>query len=131
MAPVMAADSPQKSIWVGHQFQPEQCVAIKPGISSYKRKLCTVKYEIKWVNGLYRVNGALEFDERFIPPNTKSVDLEVLLIGQDYRCNKQIDISKKAEDRPVTFSLVVENIPDYRNIRTYYIIKYQDLDADN
>lgn len=64
--------------------------------------------------------------KRFILHNTKSVDLEVLLIGEDYRCNKQIDISKESHEAPVTFSVIAEKIADYRYIRTYYIIEYQD-----
>ena len=86
----------EQQAWVGHQFHPEQCVKIEPGKFPYKRKLGTIVYDIVWTNGLYTVNGTLLFDARFVPDKVKSVDLEVLLIGQDFVCKKQIDISKEA-----------------------------------
>jgi hypothetical protein len=120
---VLAQD---QKVWVGHRFQPSQCRKIQQGQFEVNRKLCNIKYDIKPHNLLFKIDGLLEFNQKFVPTQPKRVELEVLFIDDQYVCRKQINQLKKVVKTPVPFSIVAEDIANYKYIRTYYTLYYTD-----
>lgn len=112
-------------VWVGTQFQQSQCLEIKEGHYTVKRKLCTIAYEIRRKAGGFMVNGRLQFDKTFIPDKVSDVELEVLLIDKQWVCSKQLDLRTTVEANQARFSFETENRPNQRYVRTYYVIHYK------
>lgn len=112
-------------VWVGTQFQKSQCLEIKEGDYTVKRKLCTIAYEIRRKDGGFVVNGRLQFDKTFIPDKVSDVELEVLLIDKRWICSKQLDLRTIVDANQARFSFETENLPSQRYVRTYYVIHYR------
>lgn len=117
--------SDNAGVWVGTQFQQSQCLEIKEGDYTVKRKLCTIAYEIRRKDGGFVVNGRLQFDKTFIPDKVSDVELEVLLIDKKWICSKQLDLRTTVEANQARFSFETENLPSQRYVRTYYVIHYR------
>jgi hypothetical protein len=112
-------------VWVGTRFQQSQCLEIKVGGYTVKRKLCTIAYEIRENEGGFVVNGRLQFDKTFIHDKVSYVELEVLLIDKKWVCSKQLDLKTTVEANQARFSFETENLPSQRYVRTYYVIHYR------
>ena len=119
----IGADS--TGVWVGTQFKQSQCLEIKAGDYTVKRKLCTIVYEIRKKEGGFVVNGRLRFDKTFIPDKVSEVELEILLIDKKWVCSKQLDLQTTVEANQARFSFETENLPSQRYVRTYYVIHYR------
>jgi hypothetical protein len=124
---LLIAASPQApvSYWVGIRFSPGRCVSIQEGIFRAKRKLCTITYDIRMENGLYRVDGRIVFNRNYVPPTAERVELQVLLIDESFTCRTQMNLRSVVENRRADFSFVTENIPTHRYVKTYYVIHYR------
>lgn len=114
-----------ESYWLGNRFSPQQCVAIKEGQHLAKRKLCTITYDIRMVNGLYQVSGRMVFKAQYVPANAHEVELQVLLMDEEFVCREQLDLRSKIENRQALFSFVTEDIPTHRYVRTYFVVHYR------
>lgn len=122
---IAASPGQPDSVWVGTRFSPRQCVLIEEGQHEVKRKLGTIAYDIRMVNTLYQIEGRIEFNEKFVLPTVSEVELEVLLIDEEFVCRKQLNLRSEVEDRRASFSFVTENISSHRYVRTYYIVHYR------
>ena len=111
--------------WLGKKFRPQECVQIKAGEFEVNRKLCRIRYRISMENTHYEIKGTLDFNKKFVPRNPKRVELELLLIDNDYVCRKQINIEKKVNQIPLSFSLITLKNPDHMYVRTYCTLYYQ------
>lgn len=122
---IAASPGQPDSVWIGTSFSPSRCVSIEEGRHEVKRKLCTITYDIRMVNTLYQIEGQIEFNEKFVLPTVNEVELEVLLIDDEFVCRKQLNMRSAVEDRKASFSFVTENISSHRYVRTYYVVHYR------
>ena len=111
--------------WLGKKFRPQECHEIKAGEFEVKRKLCRIRYRIRQKKTNYEIKGTVVFNKKFVPRNPKRVELELLLIDNDYVCRKQINIEKEVIETPLSFSMITVKDPDQMYIRTYYTLYYQ------
>ena len=111
--------------WIGHRFQPEQCVAIRDGQATFQRKLCRIDYSMKQMADGVHIEGHLTFNPRFVPRPPKVVDLEVLLIDREFVCIGQIDITREVDTPPVHFVIRVPSGSNASYLRTYYTLHYE------
>ncbi len=115
----------EKGVWVGTIFRPEQCLKIKAGRYAVKRKLCTIAYDIKPKNGRFDVDALMTFDNTFIPDKVSHVELEVLLMDNEWVCTRQLNLKSDVKENKARFSFTAEDTPGQRYVRTYYIIYYR------
>lgn len=113
------------AVWVGTKFRPEQCLKIEAGRHEVKRKLCTIVYDIKPISGRFDVDALLTFDNTFIPDKVSHVELEVLLMDKAWICTRQLNLKSDVNENQARCSFKVEDMPDQRFVRTYYIIYYR------
>lgn len=111
--------------WIGHRFQPNQCVTIRAGDETFTRKLCRIDYRMKKTAGAYGIEGQLTFNAQFVPRLPRAVDLEILLIDRQFICIKQINISRAVDTMPVPFGFRVPSDSDAVYLRTYYTLYYE------
>jgi hypothetical protein len=121
--PVAAEDF--EKAWVGQPFQPEQCVAIQKGETTFRRKLCRIDYRIVPSAGGYAVEGVLSFNSKFVPRRPRRIDLEILLIDRSFVCIEQINMHREVGPGAVDFSFAVPGGSQARYLRTYYILQYE------
>ena len=121
--PVSAAATSKP--WIGHQFQSEQCVPIREGQITFKRKLCRIDYRINPKDGGYHIEGYLTFNPRFVPRLPKSVDLEILLMDTRFVCTEQINLHRAVDKPSLYFAIAVPPTALARYIRTYYTLHYE------
>lgn len=63
--------------WLQSSFEPQQCLMIRKGEFEVRRKLCTIRYEITSQGDLFRIDGFLAFNKKFVPDLPRGVELEV------------------------------------------------------
>jgi len=114
-----------ESYWVGKRFSAQQCVLIEEGRHQARRKLCTITYDVRKSNTLYRVDGHMEFKETYVPPEAHEVEFQVLLIDEGFVCRKQLNMRSNIEKRQAKFSFVTEQMPINRYVRTYFVVHYR------
>jgi len=122
---LIATSAFSESYWLGNRFSSQQCIAIEEGRHVAKRKLCTITYEIRMVNGLYQVSGHMVFKETYVPADANEVELQVLLIDEGFVCRDELNMRSKIENRQASFSFTTEDIPTHRYVRTYFIVHYR------
>lgn len=111
--------------WLGHHFQPEQCVRIRAGEETFTRKLCRIDYRIKKTAGAHNIEGQLTFNTKFVPRLPQTIDLEILLIDREFACIEQVDMSLVVDMPPVRFALRVATGSNALYLRTYYTLHYE------
>ena len=121
--PVTAEDV--EKVWIGHQFEPEHCIAIQAGRTRFTRKLCQIVYRISPNAAGYAVEGVLSFNPKFVPRRPRRIDLEILLIDRTFVCIEQINMGRDVGPGPVDFRFEVPSDGGARYLRTYYTLHYE------
>lgn len=123
---IVGVRDPEAAYWIGRHFLPHQCVMIQEGrYQEVKHKLCTITYDIRNINTLYRIDGRIQFDETIVPPTVSEVEIQVLFMDESLVCRKQMNLQATVENRHATFSIVAENIPSNRYVKTNYFIYHR------
>ena len=124
LASGLAAAQDEKG-WLGTSFAPEKCLLIRSGEFEVRRKLCRITYVIKQGNGVFTIDGLVEFNRKFVPTRPKRIELEVLFIDDQYVCRRQINLAKPVTAQPVRFSVTTPTAAGPQYIRTYYTLYYR------
>ena len=123
LASVLVGAQDEKG-WLGTSFAPDKCLHIRAGKFDVKRKLCRITYDIKRGNGIFTINGFLDFNKKFVPTRPKRIELEVLFIDDRYVCRRQVNLDKPVTAQPVSFSVTTPSATEPQYIRTYYTLYY-------